>query len=115
MTGVWEFAFVFFLVALTILVFLCIPALLEFRTTLRRFNKSLQIVNQDLPEILQNVRQITDTVNNASKKLDTSVKNVVELEQMISNEIKQPLQNIAQTIAMLLQVFNKIFRRKASK
>jgi hypothetical protein len=37
------------------------------------------------------------------------------LEHLLSKEIKQPLQNIAQTIATILQLFNKVFHRKSSK
>jgi len=115
MTGLWEFAFVVFLVSLMFLVFLTIPSVLELRKTLRRVNKTLSILNEDLPGILKNVRDISDNVSSASTKLDTTVKNVVELEQLVSKEIKQPLQNIAQTIATVLQLLNKIFHRKSSK
>lgn len=115
MTGLWEFAFVVFLVSLMFLVFLTIPSVLELRKTLRRVNKTLAILNQDLPDILKNVKDISVIVNSASAKLDTSVKNVVELEQLVSKEIRQPLQNIAQTIATVLQLLNRIFHRKTSK
>ena len=111
----WEFAFVFFLVALTVLVFLTIPSVLELRTTLKRVNKTLGILNEDLPDILKNVKDVTETVNSATDKLDAAVKNVVEIEQLVSKEIKQPLQNIAQTIATILQIVNKFFHWKASK
>jgi len=111
----WEFAFVFFLVALTVLVFLTIPSVLELKTTLKRINRTLGILNEDLPDILKNVKDVTETVNSATDKLDTAVRNVVELEQMVSNEIKQPLQNIAQTIATILQIVNKVFHWNKSK
>ena len=80
----WEFAFVFFLVALTVLVFLTIPSVLELRTTLKRINKTLGILNEDLPDILKNVKDVSETVNSATDKLDAAVKNVVEIEQLVS-------------------------------
>ena len=72
-------------------------------------------LNEDLPDILKNVKDVSETVNSATDKLDTAVKNVVEIEQLVSKEIRQPLQNIAQTIATILQIINKIFHWKSSK
>jgi uncharacterized protein YoxC len=115
MTGLWEIAFVIFLLSLTVLVYLLIPTISEFRRTLKRVNRALAILNDDLPDILRNVNDISETVNSASRKLEASVKDVVELEHLLSKEIKQPLQNIAQTIATILQLFNKVFHRKSSK
>ena len=72
-------------------------------------------MNEDLPDILKNVKDVSETVNSATDKLDAAVKNVVEIEQMVSKEIRQPLQNIAQTIATILQIINKVFHWKTSK
>jgi ABC-type transporter Mla subunit MlaD len=78
-----------------------------------RFSLFNNSVNNDLPDIMTNVNEICDSLNNTVQKVESTVDDVVELEQIITNEIKEPLKNIAQAIAMLLQLANKLFDRKA--
>lgn len=110
---IWETAIVIFLLSLTVLVYLTIPLLLKFRESLKKLNQTIDTVNNDLPGIMTNVNEICDSLNNTVQKVESTVDDVVELEQIITNEIKEPLKNIAQAIAMLLQLANKLFDRKA--
>ncbi len=113
--NVWESAFVIFLLSLTVLVYLTVPVLLKLRETLKKTNKTLDILNKDLPDIMDNLSDISERVNKASSKIETTVEDIAELEQLISKEIKQPLQNIAQSVATLLHLANKVFVRKSKK
>lgn len=108
----WEIAFVVFLLSLTVLVYLTIPVVLRLKDTLKKTNTALDLLNEDLPEILDNVAEISGTLTTVSKKVETTIDDVAELEHLVSKEIKEPLQNIATTIGMLLQIANKLFDRK---
>ena len=108
----WEIALVIFLLSLTVLIYLTIPVLLRLRETLKNLNRTLEIVNSDLPVVMDNVQEISGTVNSISKKVEKTVEDIVELEQLFSKEIKEPLQNIASSIGMLLSIVNKLFDKK---
>ena len=113
--NVWETALVFLLLSSTVLVILAIPVVFKLRESLKKGNKTLDILNKDLPDIMDNLTEISKRVNSASSKIETTVEDIAELEQLISKEIKQPLQNIAQSIATLLHLANKLFDRKSKK
>ena len=109
---VGEITFAMFMLSLTVLVIFIIPVVYKFRETLKGVNRTLDVVNEDLPDILANVHDVTDSVNSASKKIDKVVGDISELEQLILTDIKAPLQNIAKAITMLLQLTNKLFDRR---
>lgn len=108
----WEIALVILLLSLVVLIYLTIPVVLKLRETLKNLNRTLEIVNSDLPDVLENVNEITGSVSTISKKVENTVDDIVELEQLFSKEIKEPLQNIANSIGMLLQLVNKLFDKK---
>jgi uncharacterized protein YoxC len=108
----WEIALVFLLIALAILVAFAIPVVFRLGETLKNINQTLTTVNKDLPTVMENVEEISGTVNNISKKVEHTVEDIVELEQLFSKEIKEPLQNIANSIGMLLQIVNRLFDKK---
>ncbi len=112
---VWEVAFVIFLLSLTVLVYLLIPVIIRFRDTLGRINKTLDTINEDLPEILKNVHTISQRADGIIDTAEKTIDDVSQLEYTISKEIKEPLQNIAQIVGSLLQIFNKIFYRPQAK
>jgi uncharacterized protein YoxC len=112
---VWEIAFVIFLLSLTVLTYLLIPVVLRFRDTLGRVNKTLDAVNEDLPEILKNVKDISQRVDGIVDTAEKTVQDVSQLEYTISKEIKEPLQNIAQVVGTLIQIMNKVFYRPQTK
>jgi|GEM_PF-1378005 uncharacterized protein YoxC len=108
---VWEVAFVIFLLSLTVLVYLLIPVVIRFRDTLGKVNKTLDAVNKDLPEILEHVRTVSERVDGIVDTAQKTVEDVAQLEYTITKEIKEPLQNIAQVIGTLIQLFNRVFYR----
>jgi len=112
---VWETALAFFLLSLTVFIYLAVPVLFNLKSTLKKASRTLDILNKDLPDILDNVSEIGETVNGATKKIESTVEDLAELEQLVSKEIKQPLQNVAQSIASLLSLANKIFDRRSKK
>lgn len=111
----WEYALVFMLISLTILIILAIPVLLNIRTTLSRLNKTLGTVNKDLPEIMVNVRDISKSLTGTTEKIKNAVDDIAELEKIVVKEIKDPLENIAQAVGMILRIGNKLFDRKKKK
>ncbi|HHJ52109.1 MAG TPA: DUF948 domain-containing protein [Caldithrix abyssi] len=111
----WEVAFVVFLISLTVLVFLTIPVVMRLKDTLKKVNHTLDVLNKDLPEIMDNIADISDTLTGVTEKIESTVNDVAQLEQLVSKEIKQPLQNIANSIGLFLQLANRLFERKKSK
>ena len=112
---VWEIALVIFLLLLSVLVLLVIPVVLQLSQTLKKVNQSLEAVNKDLPAIVTNVHEVTDTVNLASKKLKDAIYDLAELEHSFSREVKEPLNNIAKGIGMVLNLINKLFPKRWGK
>lgn len=108
MTGVWEVAFIIFLLSLTVLVYLLIPVVLRFRDTLGRLNKTLVILNDDLPEILKNIESITERLDKVMKTAEDAVEDIVKIEHTITKEIKEPLINIANIIGTVIQLLNRL-------
>lgn len=108
MTGVWEVAFVIFLLSLTVLVYLLIPVVLRLKDTLGRLNKTLVILNDDLPEILKNIESITERLDKVMKTTEDAVEDIAKIEHTITKEIKQPLMNIAQIIGTAIQLINRL-------
>ena len=65
-----------------------------------------------LPETMTNVSEISRRLNKTSQKLEETIQDVAELERMVSKEIRDPLQSLAETVAMLLRLVNKLFDRR---
>lgn len=115
MTGIWEIALAFLLISMAVLAFQVIFLMLQLKDTVKRFNRTLETVNKDLPELMTNMKVITDAVANSSSKLESTVQDIAEIEKIVSTEIKDPLKHIAQTVSSLLQLANRIFFRKSKK
>ncbi len=111
----WETVFILFLIALIVMVVISIPVIMRLRDVLNHLHETLSILNRDLPEILENTREVSKRANATSKKVEDAVDDLVHLEHMVSKEIKQPIQNIAQSVGTLLQLLNKVFYRKSRK
>jgi len=112
---VWEIALVILLLVLTVLVILLIPTVLSLLKTLAKISTLTDNINRDLPHILQNIDKLTDQASKASERISGAVGDIVEIEQKISNEIKQPVIEVAATLAGILkglQTFITYFIRK---
>jgi uncharacterized protein YoxC len=100
---VWEMALVLLILVAIVFLILLIPAVLELRKTLSRLSTLAENVNKDLPEILYNVRNISQNTTTATEKISTVVSDIAEFENKISQEIKEPAMEAAASIAGLLQ------------
>lgn len=112
---VWEIALVIFLLVLTVLVILLIPTVLQFLHTLKKLSRTLDDVNKELPQILENLEEITDHTSRATRSINGAVDDVIEIQQKISDELKEPALETIATLAGLfrgLQTFLTYFVRK---
>jgi uncharacterized protein YoxC len=100
---VWEMALILLILVTIVFIILLIPAVLELRKTLSRLSVLSENINKDLPEILNNVRSISENTTQATNKIGAVVSDVAEFEQKISKEIKEPALEAAASITGLLQ------------
>jgi methyl-accepting chemotaxis protein len=115
MINLWEAVLVFLLISLIVLVFQIIFFIYRARDAIARVNDTMRTLNKNLPEVMENVNKITNSAAKASSKVETTVADIVEMEQIVSKEIKDPLKNIASAIANIIQLANRVFFRKSSK
>lgn len=99
----WEMALTLLLLVLVVLVILLIPTVLQLRVTLSRISKLAENLNNDLPEILSNVRQISGHTSRAAENLNDVVSDVSDFEKKISKQLKEPAFEAAASLAGLLQ------------
>ena len=112
---VWEIALVILLLVLTVLTILLIPTVVQFFRTLKKFNKTLDEINRDLPQIMANLEEITDHASRTTRRIDHAVDDVVEIQQKISDEIREPALDTIATLAGIfkgLQTFVTYFVKK---
>lgn len=65
----WEIGFFVISVAVLLLVLCAIPTLLQIRKTARNAEVTLEVLNRELPVILQDVRQITALTSEVSRSV----------------------------------------------
>jgi predicted PurR-regulated permease PerM len=112
---VWEIALAFFLLICSILIIYLIPTLFEFKRTLTKISSVAETLNKDLPGILQNLNHLSSHATTAGEQLKGAVGDIVEFEQRISSEIKEPVLEAAATLAGLLrglQTFMTVLAKK---
>jgi predicted PurR-regulated permease PerM len=110
----WEIALIIFLV-ITVFIVLLLPLVLELRTTLKKISSLVDNLNKDLPEILHNIKNVSEHTTLASERLHAAVGDIVEFEQKISKQIKEPVLEATTTIAAIiraLQAFLSYFLQK---
>ena len=112
---VWEIALAFFLLICSILILYLIPMVFEFRKTLTKITDVADTLQNDLPEILKNINNLSAQASNTGEKLQGVVGDIVEIEQRVTKEIKEPLLEAAATFAGLLnglQTFLAVLLKK---
>ena len=112
---VWEIALVILLLVLTVLVILLIPTVVQFFRTLKKFSKTLDEINQDLPQIMENLEEITNHASRTTRRIDNAVDDVLDIQQKISDELKEPAIDTIATLAGVfkgLQTFVTYFVKK---
>ena len=113
----WEITLIIFLIV-TIIIIILLPLIIELKTTLKKISGLVDNLNKDLPEILANIKDISQHTSTASEKLQNTVGDIVEFEQKISSQIKQPVLEATATIAAIirgLQAFLSYFVQKRKK
>jgi hypothetical protein len=65
----WEIGFFVISVAVLLLVLCAIPTLLQIRKTARNAEVTLEVLNRELPVILQDVRQVTTLTSEVSRSV----------------------------------------------
>jgi len=112
---VWEIALVILLLVFTVLAILLIPTVVQFYRILHKFNNTLNEINRDLPQIMENLEEITDHASRATRRIDHAVDDVVDIQQRISDELKEPALDTIATLAGVvkgLQTFVAYFIKK---
>ena len=99
----WEFALVIFLLVLSVLVIYLIPTVINFNRALKKITKTIDMLNDDLPDILYDISEITYNASHATKNIGKTIENLSEMEQTISKEIKKPLLDTAAALGGFLQ------------
>lgn len=96
---VWEIALVIALLVLTVLIILLIPTVVQFLRTLQKFNKTLDELNRDLPQIMEHLEEITNHTARATRRINHAVDDVLEIQQKISDELKEPALDMIATLS----------------
>lgn len=100
---IWEFALVIFLLVLSVLLIYLIPAVINLNRAAKKFTKTIDTVNEDLPDILYDISEMTYSASNSIKRVENTINNLGEMEKTFSNEIKRPILEAASTLAGFLQ------------
>ncbi len=112
---VWEIALVIFLLVLSMLTLLLIPTVLQVRSTLSKISNLVEGINKNLPNILNDVNQITNQIARTGTQIQNAVDDIVDIERRISHGIKRPAVEIASSLGALiktLQTILSLFSRK---
>jgi len=106
---VWEVALVVLILVLTVLILLLIPTIIRLYRALGKLSVTLDEINRDLPEILDHISEITDHSSRATRKINGVVGDIVEFEQRLSGEIKQPALEFFATMGGILSGLQTFF------
>jgi predicted PurR-regulated permease PerM len=109
---IWEIVLTLFFVALIVLVILLIPIVLQFRESLSKLNQTLDTVNKDLPQMMNNFTEVSKSLSVATVKIENAVDGFSELEKIVTEQIKVPLKTIANIISTLLKLLTTLVGRK---
>ncbi len=113
--SVWEIAFTLFLLSLTALVILLIPVVFQFRNSVKKINDTLDTVNKDLPELIENLKQISKALNTTTEKIEKAINDIADLERIFVREIKVPLQTVGSVISSLVHFMTNILTKRVKK
>ncbi len=109
---IWEIVLTLFFVALIVLIILLIPIVLQFRDSLTKLNQTLDTVNKDLPQMMNNFTEVSKSLSVATVKIENAVDGFSELEKIVTEQIKVPLKTIANIISTLLKLLTTLVGRK---
>jgi uncharacterized protein YoxC len=105
---VWEIALVIFLLVLSMLALLSIPVVLQLRSTLSKISSLVEGINKNLPNILNDVNQVTNQIAKAGWQIQNAVEDIVDIERRISHGIKRPAAEMASSLGALLKLIQTV-------
>jgi ABC-type transporter Mla subunit MlaD len=105
---VWEIALVIFLLVLSMFTLLLIPTILQLRTTLSKVSDLIAGINKNLPDILNDVNQVTSQIARAGAQIQNAVDDMVDIERRISHGLKRPAAEVASSIGALIKMIQTI-------
>ena len=112
--AVWQTALILLILSATILVLFLIPVVVQLRHSLKKMDETFDMLNKDLPGILDDLKIVGDSFSNVSQRIEDMTEDVAELEETLVKEIKEPLQNIASLISSVLQLGGRLVNRRKS-
>ena len=89
----WEIGFFVISVAVLLLVLSAIPALLQIRKTARNAEVTLEVLNRELPAILQDVRQMTTLTSEVSGSVRFHVEEKISRAARFNMKLLEGLAN----------------------
>ena len=95
----WENALVILILVFTVLIILLIPTVVQFYRTLKKLSHTIDEINKELPPIMENLEEITSYTTRATRKINHAVDDVVDVQQKISDELKEPALDVIATLA----------------
>ncbi len=112
---IWEIVLTIFFISLIVLIILLIPIVLQFRESLSKLNQTLDTINKDLPQMMNNFTEVSKSLTVATVKIENAVDGFSEIEKMITEQIKVPLKTIANIIATLLKLLTALLGKRKRK
>ena len=111
----WEIAFVIFLLALTALAVLLIPVVIQLKDSIGKINQTLDTVNKDLPEVMENLKNVSATLTTTTVKVNSAVDSLAKIEETFTEQIKSRLTTLGSALGSVISLMNLLSGRKKRK
>ncbi len=111
----WEIAFVVFLAALTALVVLLIPIVLQIKESVGKLNQTLDTVNKDLPEVMSNLKDLSGNLTNTTIKVETAISSLAEIEEAFTHQIKARLATLGSALSTVIKLVGVLSGKRKKK
>jgi len=112
---IWEFAFVVFLLALTALVILLIPVVLQLKDSIIKLNSTLDLVNKDLPEVMANFMVVSKSLTTTTVKIEETVNHLNKMEANFKQQVQAPIKTIGNIVTSVVKISSLLLSRKKSR
>lgn len=112
---IWEFAFVVFLLALTALVILLIPVVLQLKDSIVKLNSTLDMINKDLPEVMSNFMNVSKSLTVTTGKIEETIEHLNQMEANFKQQVQAPLKTIGNVVSSLVKISSLLLSRRKSR
>lgn len=110
-------------ISVFILVVFLIPTIIQIKRSARGVEKSSEILNAQLPSIVQNINQMSESLNEiissgrkqtetlaqATREIKLMVDNIVDFERNLQKKIEEPLLETVTTLAAMTKAVRTFF------